>query len=128
MTDFRPLEEPLMRGSNPEMVLIGQHMAHMAADIRELRKEVSDLRKKDFGPVVGAIMILLVGGTGLWGLAINPLSEKINKLPDAALMDEKLSELTKGMVILADRFKDYATKDEVNRIVIDVDRRLPRTR
>lgn len=125
MSDDRPHLQPMV-GSNPEMLLVAQHMAHMAEDIRELRKEINNLQRPNYQLIIAFLGFLVVGGAGLWGLAIKPTNEVLAKLPSADFITEKFSELAREQTSIAGNLEKYATKDDLNRLIIDIDRRLPR--
>jgi hypothetical protein len=113
-----------------EIALISQHMASLMLDVRELRKEIRDIRSPNWQILLGFAALLLTAGVGLWTLAISPIREELAKFPSQFaqkdIVEERFAEAAKERVQLAERFNNYATKDQLNQVIIDVDRRLPR--
>jgi hypothetical protein len=112
--------------------LLRQQLLNLATDIRELRKEVSEMRTPTHTVYIQWLGLVIVGGSALWALAIQPLkdTQRQAELTFAAksIVDEKFLESDKASSELREMFKGVAMKEDLNRVIIDIDRRLPRVK
>ena len=116
-------------GGTSILSLLLKQIANLAEDIRELRKEISAIRQPQYQVYLTAIGLMIAGCSALWGLAIYPLHDAMVKADDTYakkdLFDEKYFETSKDIAAINERFKAFATKDDLNSVIIGIDRRLP---
>ena len=108
---------------------LSQQIANLATDIRDLRKEISTMREPNHQTYIAALGLLIVGGGALWTLAISPLRDAqrdaANLYAQKAVIAEQYLGMSRDIASINEHFKEFATKDDLNTLIIGIDRRLP---
>jgi len=92
---------------NDSIVILRSILEQMSQDIRELRQEISELKKPKYNLLLGFAGIMLTVVAGLWGLAISPIRTDLEKKADKELVAEQ-----------------YATEQELTKLTLDVNNRF----
>ncbi len=117
-------------------------LAEIKSELRELNGSVKELNATILGmgkphfQTWAAIGTLVASVTaGAWWLAIAPISDRVKAIEvmdtnfvSRELHIEKWAEESKELQRLEDEIAGRVTKDDLNRLIIDIDRRLSKSR
>lgn len=111
---------------------IDKRLGELVDGMDALNKTILEASKTKWGELIGfATIICLVLG-GLWLLVVIPIKDDIKdlKLSSMTAKEGNSRELyvDREMLRLENDLKDKANKDDVNRLIIEIDRRLPKLR
>jgi hypothetical protein len=139
----------MSEGIEPEIVDLKRRVIHtedrlteIKTELRELNVSVRELNatitttSKPNYQVCGIFGTLFCTVTaGMWFLAITPINDHLKGIDalDAVILPrevsiEKWGNIDKDVLRLENEIDQRATKDDLNRLIIDIDRRLPGTK
>ncbi len=146
-------DESFQQGSAPDEPMWGrasnlgrleQRVVHTENDVAEIKNGLRslDMSIKDLNSVIANIgkpqyQIWGVFGTlfctitaGAWWLAINPINERVRYIESIIVPREvhveKWAQADRETLRLESEIASLATKDDLNRLIIEIDRRLPK--
>lgn len=98
--------------------------------IKELNSTIANMGKPKWQVLLGAgTLICLVTG-GIWTLVITPLSDRVKAIESTYVPKdthlERWAQEKEDLQRIENSIKDRVSKDDFNRLIIDIDKRLGR--
>ncbi len=100
--------------------------------IRELNSTIAAMGKPKWQVWSGISTLIVVVTGGVWGLAISPINDRVNKLETSYVSRdvhiEKWAQTKEDFQRVENEISQKASKDDINRLIIDIDQRLPKAK
>lgn len=120
-------------GAEDKLLDIKSELRDLNLSIKELNAGVMTMGKPKWSIWISAGALLSVVTGAVWGLAIAPLNDRVRMLETATLAfvprevyTEKWAEAKEERTRMENDIAQRVTKDDLNRLIIDIDRRLPK--
>jgi len=123
-----------------------QQAETISVELQAIRQDMKKLTNPNYANLIAGATLMVIGIGSLWGIAIRPISDALTNmqadLMKKDLIIEKFGEHDRDLaaihsdlatkaskedvVVLHGALNDKAAKDDLNRVIIDIDRRLPK--
>lgn len=121
------------------VTFIEERLDELRVDIKDLNTTIRDLdrtilmaHKPNYQVWAGMGGLMIMGIGSLWGLAIQPLNNSINVLSASIIppgvLTERQMDTDKALARMEADIKSKASQEELKRVTVDMDQRLPRAK
>lgn len=110
-------------------------LRELNASVKELNATIANMGKPNYQTWGAGAGLFCTVTAAIWWLAITPVNDRLKALDNFAagtvpkdVLVEKWTQTDKELQRLENEIASRATKDDLNRLIIDTDRRLPRAK
>jgi chromosome segregation ATPase len=114
---------------------IKSELRELNASVRELNTTIANMGKPHYQTWTAFAGLFCTVSAAVWWLAVTPLNDRLKTLENVAatavsrdVLVEKWAQTDKEFQRIENEIAARATKDDLNRLIIETDRRLPRAK
>lgn len=111
---------------------IKSELRELSASVRELNTTIASMGKPHYQTWTAFAGLFCTVSAAVWWLAITPINDRVKWLETSSVpkevLVEKWAQNDREFQRIENEIAARATKDDLNRLIIETDRRLPRAK